>query len=302
MRLLLALALLVMPAALRAREVREMVEIPAGAPVSIRPDRAYLLFRTIRPEGVPSVEPVFLRIPTAADMDRYRAARRAAYASAEAGLIRRREGQLRRNAEMAAAGARAADLPPVDPPPSLETFAFVPDDLRNVQNIQDSRPFVRGRPESVYLVEVVPGDYVLYGASFGTGVLLAGLHACMCLGTVGFPAPAGVVTDLGYFLGDMVHRESVIPELRAESGFGPSSNAYLAPLGATVRPAQPATPVPAALHGANVRAAAYHAVGKFFDPRALTINRLVAVPGVLAYDGGRVIDVRTGQEAPGGAY
>lgn len=299
MRLLLAFALLVLPAAIAASEPREMVEIKAGEAVSIRADRAYILFRTLRPEGVPSIEPVFMRVPSAADMDRYRAAKRAAYALAEPALIRRHEQQLQRMRESAASGGRSRG--PVDPPPSLETFAFV-GDVRNVQNIEDGRALVRGRPESVFLVEIIPGDYVLYGATYGSGAVMDALHACMCLGTVGFSAPAGLVTDLGYFLGDMVHRESPIPELRAESGFGPSSNAYMAPIGATVRPVRSGTPVPEVLRGAIVRAADYRAVGKFFDPRATTINRLVPVPGVLAYDGGRVIDVRSGQEAQGGHY
>lgn len=60
--------------------------------------------------------------------------------------------------------------------------------------------------------------------------------------------------------------------------------------------------MPDALRGATVRRADYHAVGKFFDPRAVTINRLVPVPGILAYDGGRVIDVRSGREAAAGHY
>jgi hypothetical protein len=299
MRLLLALALLALPAP-AAGQGREMVEIEAGDPVSIRADRAYILFRTIRPEGVPSIEPVFLRVPTDADMARYRAAKREAYARAEPALIRRHQEQLRRAREAAAEGRRPSR--PVDPPPSLETFAFAGAGPANLQNIEDGRALVRGRPESVFLVEVVPGDYVLYGATFGSGALTDALHACMCLGTVGFSAPAGVVTDLGHFLGDMVHRVSPIPELRAESGFGPSSNAYIAPIGATVRPAGPGTGVPDLLRGATVRAADYRAVGKFFDPRAMTVNRLVPVPGILAYEGGRVIDVRSGREAEGGHH
>lgn len=240
MRLLLALALLVVPAFAAARVPKEMVEIREGQPVTIRPDRAYLLFRNFRPPGVPDIEPVFLRIPSEAE--------------------------------------RTAGT------------------LLNVQNIDESRPFVRGRPESVYLVEVVPGDYVLYGASYGS--MPARLYTCMCLGTVGFSAPPGIVTDLGHFLADNVVRISTVPELRPESGFGPSMNVYMPLVGATMRPAAPGLAVPEALHGANVRAAQYRAVGKFTDPGAMSINRLVPIAGVLGYDGGRVVDVASGRVAP----
>ena len=290
MRLLLAIAVLLVPGALPAAAPREMIEIRAGQPVTIRPDRGYILFRTVRPDGVPSVEPAFMRVPTTEEIERYRTARREAFERAAPDLIRRYERQLQREPNRAG------------PRPSLENFAFLTDAPANLQNIEYGRPLVRGQPESVFLVEVLPGDYVLYGASYGSGALRPGLHACFCLGTVGFPVRAGVITDLGQFFGDMVHRVSSIPELRAESGFGPSSNGFLAPLGATVRPAQPGSAVPEILRTATVVSAEYRAVGKFFDPRATTINRLVAVPGVLDYDGGRVIDVRTGQEAQGGHY
>ena len=52
-RLLALLLLLALPAPLCASGSDEMIEIQAGEPVSIRPDRAYILLRISRPEGVP---------------------------------------------------------------------------------------------------------------------------------------------------------------------------------------------------------------------------------------------------------
>jgi hypothetical protein len=292
MRLLaLALTLLAIPALVTARPPREIIEIRAGDPISIRPDRAYILFRIFRPEDVPAIEPIILRIPNADEMQRYLAARRAAFDRAEPDLIRRREAQIRHNAEP----GRAPREP--DPPaPSVERFNFVYEEVQNLQSIDQSRALVRGRPESVYLVEVWPGDYVLYGVSYGQAN--AQLYVCMCLGTVGFSVQPGVVTDLGTFLGDMVERQSSIPELRAESGFGPSSTTGFRLLGATMRLPQPGATLPDGLQHANIRPAQYHAVGKFVEPRALAINRLAPIPGVLAYDGGRVIDVASGRVVP----
>ena len=297
MRRVLAALLLAsaMPAA--AAPVDEMVEIEAGKPVTIRPDRAYILFRTIRPEGVLSVEPIFLRIPSQAEMARYAEARRRAWLEAEPDLLRKRESVLRRIKQAEAEGRPYRGDPP-PPPPSFETFNFVYGEVANVRRVDSDKPFVAGRPERIYLVEILPGDFVLYGASYGSAAVKPSLFACMCLGTVGFAAPAGVITDLGYFMGDRVDKVSRIPELAAESGFGPGAVAIHAPLGATVRPVRPDSTLPPGLGGATVRAADYRAIGRFVEPRAITVNRLAPVPGILAYEGRRVIDVKTGADAP----
>ncbi|HEX8224447.1 MAG TPA: hypothetical protein VF605_11585 [Allosphingosinicella sp.] len=297
MRLLLALLLLALPAGARSVPIDEMVEIEAGKPLTLRSDRAYLLFRRIRPEGVLSVEPIFMRIPSESELARYEAARRQAWLHGEPALIRQREAQLRKKAEAEAEGREyKGDVPP---PPSIETFNFVYDEVANVRRVDTDKAFVSGRPESVYLVEVLPGDFVLYGANYGSAALKPSLIACMCLGTVGFTAPAGMITDLGYFMGDRVDKVSKIPELTAESGFGSGAVAFIAPLGATVRPVRPDSTVPEALRGMNVRPAHYRAIGRFVDGRAATVNRLAPVPGILAYDGRRVIDVKTGGDARG---
>ena len=238
-----------------------------------------------------------MRIPNDAEMARYDAARRQAWLEAEPRLVRQRESQLRKKAEAEAEGREfKGDVPP---PPSLETFNFVWDEIANVRRVDSDKPLVNGRPESVYLVEVLPGDFVLYGASYGRDAVKPALFACMCLGTVGFAAPAGTVTDLGYFMGDRVDKVSDIPELTAESGFGSSSVTFLAPLGATVRPVRPDSTMPDALRGRNVRPADYRAIGRFVDGRAMSVNRLAPVPGILAYEGRRVIDVKTGTDAKG---
>jgi len=48
----------------------ELVEITSGATFTVRPDRAYLLFRTNSSDRrvVAAISPVFLRIPTAEEM------------------------------------------------------------------------------------------------------------------------------------------------------------------------------------------------------------------------------------------
>lgn len=264
------------------REFREF-RTP-GAAVTLRPDRAYLLFRLPQPPGVYPNQPIFLRIPTADEMSRYLAARRAAFATAEPRLMREYQNRLQR---------RRSPSDPEPRRPSLETFEFRYSATRNMNFVDFNDEYWGRIPERVYLIEALPGDYVLYGL-MGWG---GGIGVCMCLGTVGFSAEPGVITDLGYFLSDLVRAESALPELRAESGFGPSSGDPTL-TGATVRPPRADSTMPPTLRSLPIRSVQYRAIGRFIEPRTYLINRLAPVPGVLDYRDGRVIDVASGQMVP----
>lgn len=292
--LLLALAFLPPPLAAQD-EGDEMVEIKEGEAFNLRADRAYILYRTPRFSGVPRFEPVFLRIPTDAELAIYDAKKLAAFEEALPKLTEEHQKELERRERDI---QRGRDVPPVaPPPPSLETFNYLGGPTANLQSIAFNRAFVQQPEENTYLVEVTPGDFVLYGTSFATG--WSGVHVCYCLGTVGFEAKAGEITDLGYFYADTAKFKSDIPEIAAESGFGPSSDAgasFL--LAGTVRPVRNDSFVPAALDRSRLIAARYHAVGKFVTPNTIGVNRLVPVPGVLDYDRGQVVDVASGQIVP----
>jgi hypothetical protein len=69
-------------------------------------------------------------------------------------------------------------------------------------------------------------------------------------------------------------------------------------MGATIRPVRPGYTIPLALRALSVRPARYRAVGKFVEPRAYLINRLVPVPGILDYREGRIVDVTSGEVVP----
>ncbi len=287
----LVAALLLGTAGARAAPPRQMIEIKAGDAFNLRADRGYLLFRTYRPAGVLALDPIFMRVPSEADLMRFREAKRAAFTKALPQLQREHERQMAKRTGAASDGSQ------MHSEPSLDEFDFDYQDISNLESVRRGKALVAGSPESIYLVEVIPGDFVLYG--FVPSIFRPLLAVCMCLGTVGFRAPAGIVTDLGTILSDGAKESSSIDELKAESNFGPSSD--VAPsvlITATVRPPAAETQPPQALRNAPVRPANYHAIGKFLDPRTLGINRLVPVPGVLSYDGGRVIDVQTGAVVP----
>ncbi len=294
-KLLLLAALFCALPALAQKAPRDMLEIKEGAAVTLKPDKAYILFRTEKPKGTATIHPVFLRVPSSQEMARFAEAKQQAFRAAEPRLIKDREKILAEQAKAKASGKPfRKSVPPV---PSIDNFSFNWDAVANLQNIDDDVAFVKGAGGSVYLVEAPPGEYILYGASF-SGILRPGLHVCFCLGTVGFQAKAGQITDMGHFLGDQVKSLSNIPELAPESNFGPSSDPFFPLIGGTVRPARGDAAIPAALRGMPIAPAGYRAIGKYFHPGAMGINRLVPVPGVLAYDRGKVIDVKSNSVAP----
>ena len=277
---LAALAALLAPfQSLAAKPADELVEIAGGKPLALRTDRAYLLFRVPRPQNSNPLEPLLMRVPGSDEVARYEAARSAAFAKALPDLTKAHQ----RAMEQYRKAGDAAGPPP--PAPSLETFAFSWDQVGNLQDVDFGRKFAREAEEETFLVEALPGDYVLYGFTPSTG--LPRLMVCMCLGTVGFSAKAGEVTDLGYLISDYASEASRIPELRGEAGYS-----------GTVRPVRADSSRAPGLPEARVVPATYRAVGRFFTPNAVNIARLAAVPGVLDYDAGRVIDASSGQRAP----
>lgn len=277
---LIALAACLLPLqSIAAKPADELIEIAGGKPVTVRADRAYLLFRVPRPQNSNPLEPLLMRVPSSEEVARYEAARAAAFAKALPDLAKAHQRALEQYRKTGAASG------PPPAPPSLDNFAFSWDEVANLQDVDFGRKFARSAEEETFLVEALPGDYVLYGFTPSTG--LPRLMVCMCLGTVGFSARAGEVTDLGHVISDYAAEASRIPELRGEGGYS-----------GTVRPARGDSSRPPGLPDVPVVPATYRAVGRFFTPNTVNIARLAAVPGVLAYDGGAVIDAATGQRVP----
>ena len=240
------------------------------APAKLAPDRAYLLLRSGKAKsGLYAIEHVLVRAPSASDLAGYRADRESTY--------RRQLPRLQKEAKGG-------------PVPSVEEIAFEYKSASNAFATKRSDNLDVGDLVTL-LIEVPPGTYILYG----TGVSSRLLITCNCLGTVQFEAKPGVVTDMGALYADKVHGES--PEPFLEDNLGKSMFSYGFILGQALVPATVATPVIPSLQNLPRVAAAYHAVGLFREPGAVSINRLAPVPGVLRYDRGTVVDERTGQPA-----
>lgn len=273
-----------------ANPVDELVEIKANTPLEIKSDRAYFLFRMKPSMGM---QPTFLRIPTATELEAYDRTKRETFLKVEPELNKERDNQILKQNEAKKAGKIfKGTVPPV---PSLENFYFNYFDIQNRQNIDIGQAYIKAKPSNTYLIEAIPGKYVLYGAGYK-----ATLATCLCLGTVGFVAEPGVITDLGEIFIREAVAKSDIPELAGETGLGPSVNlGHVILFAVALKPKSDATTVPASLPKDRIQSADYHAVGTYVTSAAININHLAPIPGILAYQSGKVIDVKSGKEALG---
>lgn len=286
MKLHIAIAaalLALLPATPAAAQAGETLKV---APAQLKPDKAYILFRTNRfKTGIITITPVFLRVPAEAEVKAYLDARQAAFDEALP--------KLRKDYEKEKAKAKPGQVPPE---PSIDNFDFAYAGTPNLFAARGGYIFDDGGTFRSYLVEAPPGEYLIYGLARGQLFL----DTCMCLGTVAFEAKAGQIVDLGTMLMDKTFQKSEVPELADESGFGHPPNGAASMLGLAIRRGGDAEAKPASLAAFAVTPAEYHAVGIYLEPGAGTINRIAPVPGALAYQRGAVIDVRTGKEvAPG---
>ena len=101
--------------------------------------------------GIISIEHVFLRIPTPAEVDAWETARQAAYEAELPRLQRRANG---------------------GPVPTIDEFPFEYDGPDNTFSSHARRFLVDGAEMRTFLLEVPAGDYVIYGVSVGGWALV----------------------------------------------------------------------------------------------------------------------------------
>lgn len=226
--------------------------------VTIQPDKAYVLFRV--PVAQNTV--FLLRVPTPAELAAYDAAKRTVYAQKE-----REE--------------------------SFEEFVFDwVDGTPNFYGVWGGREYARPEKDfRVYLAEVPPGEYVVYGLGARNFIV-----QCNCLGSVSFPATAGEVTDLGTLLISPAAGPSSFPELAAETNLGRVARMDYSLFAFGIREAAEGDFIPAQINGARIVPASYRAEGPWVDLRRLLVNRLAEMPGVLEYREGIPYDPVSGQE------
>ncbi|MGC6331174.1 hypothetical protein [Rhizorhabdus sp. FW153] len=268
----IALALLAStsPVALPAREAKGVIELRA-VPVALDPSKAYLLFRSSRAKsGMLGIENTFVRVPSLAETEAWLSARKVAYEAALPDLHKKAKGE---------------------PVPTIDEFSFDYDGPDNSFSTHTDRFLVDGAELRTFLLEVPAGEYVVYGVSVGGRALIT----CNCLGTVAFDARPGVIVNIGTLYADKVHKQSPLTQL--ESNVGPSMFRYGWIMGQALVPPKNGEPTPEVLRTFPVENARFRAIGPFHDRHAVNVNRLAPIPGVLAYDHGKVVDLNPAQAA-----
>ncbi|MGQ0559016.1 MAG: hypothetical protein ACT4OE_05440 [Sphingosinicella sp.] len=241
---------------------------------TIEPNKAYIFFRSER-----RLPYQLLREVTPAQRAAHESERNAAFVRARRSYERNLA--LWQERQRGCAGSQAGQCSAPRPTPVTEaTFTYPPPEMDNFVAISD-RPRLTAEENgwSGYLVAVDPGTYILYGqlmavpnaASFGT---------CVCMGAVKFEARGGGVTYVGEV--GMAPEEIIgRPDLE---------NFRVGPL-MTVTPFAPSMPMPPQLAGRPVVPAQLHAADRMPNFFGVLISRLAPVPGVLAYERDRVIDL-----------
>jgi len=258
--LMASLFLLCAASAAAAQKESEIRLFKTGEPINIASDKAYVAIRL--DIDLAKYSTMILRVPSRDEIDAYEAAKKAAYDKK---------------------GAKAGPY---------ESFVFDYQGRPNFLALDPSKRVATAGKLAVMFAEIPAGDYVLYGEGFG-----GYLYQCFCFGTVGFKAEPGKVVDLGTILVAKAWEPSAIPELAGEVDLGRTAVMDYGLLAVALRPLQTGDTAVPGLDQALISRAQLHAVGPFVETNTTLANRLAAIPGVLAYDNGRVIDVASGSEA-----
>ena len=279
----LILAALLAVSAPTAATAQAVADKPA---VVLDPTKAYVMYTTYK--GGQAVE--LIREPNADDIARYKEARDKALAKARrkyAGKLK--TWQTQSDPKTATPGAPTGPKP-VEPTDA--TFTFHPIELDTMVAMGPFNRFSKAGEQSVYLQEVVPGTYTLYGpivtvpngASAGT---------CLCMGTVQFKVEAGAIVDMGFMAGGLVEanrkaKEAGAPAIRdpLELPEGTTSFAIDQKREGMIRDPR--------IGSYPVRAAVYRPAGKRSNWHGVAVDRLTEMPGIFRYERDKQIDLTGG--------
>jgi hypothetical protein len=247
-------ALAIAPNAAAKKAEAGFSQIRKEASVTLKADKAYLLIRA--PKMKSSI--FVLRVPTEQELADYQTAKRAEYDRKKRGV-------------------------------PFEAFVFEWEGASNLYELRPTKHYSRpAKDMRVVLAEAPPGDYIVYGIGYN-GIL----SQCHCMGTIGFPAKAGTITDLGTSLVTPAWEPSPYPELAEEADLGRVARMDFGLFAATIRPVSAEDIMPEQLVALTSQPAQYRAIGPWVDTRRIFANRLGAVPEILEYREGIAFDPKS---------
>ena len=283
MSLLLAMAL---AAAGPTKEDAKLLRPVKDAPtVQLDLNGAYILLRSPAPAAIN-----LFRLATPPEVEDYRARRSEALTKAHAKWVKqhslwKQELQDYKDNPV----GKTAPEEPIEPTDG--NLDFLPIDQENLLGFGPLNRFAKdSEGTSTYLQRVWPGRYVLYGSIFinpnggGAGV-------CVCMGTVSFEARAGEITDVGSVIAsatDALIYPRMLEKAKPEDVEGLRNGAITM---MRLTPSNGSMPVDPRLASYKIVPATYRAAGPVPNYYGVQVDRLTAIPGVLAYDRDKIIDV-----------
>lgn len=281
-RIMLAAALAVsLPAMGFAQSVQEK-RLLSGKDV-IDPDSGYIYV-----SGPVTQTGMFLRLPDEEAIAAYQKDWDAAFAKAREKYPR----DVRRwelGVEMARRNLSRVPEKPIEP--TEANFTIGPIELRDKQSFGPQSTYTKAKDPAYYgyLIKVRPGRYAYYGEAF---VAVNGVASgtCACMGSVAFDVKPGMITDTGNFFLAAAGPDPDFPNDAPGDG-----EAGLYRPGATRQDwGGLVFGLPASLQGYKHAKADFHGYGKVDNFFGITISRMPPIPGVLAYDRDKAIDLNSG--------
>jgi|GEM_PF-766323 len=264
--------------------------------VTLDPAKAYILVET------PGTVPITLfRVPTEAAREEDRAKRAEEFAKAHQKWEKdfpkwqKRVAHLEPKYRDPNFKAGPTDFRPPRAPvePQEDSFPWPPLELQHMLTLGPKNRFSKDENRSLYLQEVLPGEFAYYGRFEG------GLGVCACLGTVKFDVPAGKITALRYDLA-FLDKDGQPRDYPRDFPRDIDSNDAVARMAMIIGNASPRAMDPR-LPAEMFQAAEFYAMPALPNWLGGEINRLQPIPGVLAYERSRIIDLKAApvpDEAP----
>jgi hypothetical protein len=237
---------------------------------------------------------LFLKTPSQADVEEYTAEWETQFAKAKEKYAKKQKSW-----EQAKKAAEQTKSKPPEMPvePTRENFSIGSIETRNPVSFGPEYVFGKDKekPEYTYMMKVKPGMYTYHGPLFFNPQ--AGyVGTCYCMGSVQFEVKSGVITDLGNFL---------LAAPGADIAFGIQAPPMVVPTGmfsSTVNEGRPGEAIkfglPESLKAYPGAVADFRAAGKSDNHFGVMISRMPPIPGVLAYQRDKVVDLKAPPEQP----
>jgi len=255
-------------------------------PTALDAESAYIFVRLGKTSKKWAPAPTFIRELTATEAADYDVVKREKFTKANAKNEKKRTKRLEEKAKAEKRGEPYTKTVPGVL--NYEQFSFEYEPVSNVYVTIPQKKYRKTDYGRDLFFSVKPGRYVLFNVG---GV-------CMCLGTVEFDVKAGVVTDLGMIVSDLADRDGEVSQYQEiematkDHGVYRTGFPYVA---SAVRPYSETMDFPAELSGLNRVGVEYQAKGQLPLYFGTMIDRIPAIPGILDYRDGKVVDARTGQ-------